>query len=93
MGSNPRVGGWFFRGLHEKYQSLNDRLIRLESTAITRESLESILDKKLDKLYDYIQKLISFSSKFSNRTRQYEYSFIAQLTNGETISVQNTLEV
>lgn len=42
---------------------------------------------------DYIQKLISFSSKFSNRTRQYEYSFVAQLTNGETISVQNTLEV
>ena len=51
------VGGWFFRGLHEKYQSLNDRLIRLEATAITRESLESILDKKLDKLYDAIQKV------------------------------------
>lgn len=41
----------------------------------------------------YIKKLVSFSSKFSNRTRQYEYSFVAQLTNGETISVQNTLEV
>lgn len=41
----------------------------------------------------YVKKLISFSSKFSNRTRQYEYSFVAQLTDGETISVQNTLEV
>ena len=51
------IGGWFFRGLHEKYQSLNDRFIRLEATAITRESLESILDKKLDKLYDAIQKV------------------------------------
>lgn len=51
------VGGWFFRGLHEKYQSLNDRLIRLEATAITRESLEAILDKKFDKLYDAIQKV------------------------------------
>lgn len=51
------IGGWFFRGLHEKYQSLNDRLIRLEATAITRESLEAILDKKFDKLYDAIQKV------------------------------------
>ncbi len=42
---------------------------------------------------NYIKKLVSFSSKFSNSTRQYEYSFVAQLTNGETISVQNTLEV
>lgn len=41
----------------------------------------------------YVKKVVSFSSKFSNRTRQYEYSFVAQLTNGETISVQNTLEV
>ena len=51
------VCGWFFRGLHEKHQTLNDRLIRLEATAITRESLESILDKKFDKLYDAIQKV------------------------------------
>ena len=36
---------------------MNDRLIRLEATAITRESLESILDKKLDKLYEAIQKV------------------------------------
>ena len=47
------IWGWFFRGLHEKYQSLNDRLIRSESTAITRESLEAILDKKFDKLWRF----------------------------------------
>ena len=44
------IGGWFFRGLHEKCQTLNDRIIRLEATSITRESLEAILDKKFDKL-------------------------------------------
>lgn len=42
---------------------------------------------------DYIQKLINFSSTFSNKTRTYNYSFVAQLKTGENISVQNTLEV
>ena len=50
------ISGWFFRGLSEKYQNLNDRLIRLESTAITRESLEAILDKKFEKFTELFDK-------------------------------------
>lgn len=50
------IGGWFFRGLHEKYEDLDRRMVRLESTAITRDGLEAILDKKLEKFYEIFEK-------------------------------------
>ena len=61
-------------------------------TRNTKNIVDSIFKQHIESR-TYVKKVVSFSSKFSNRTRQYEYSFVAQLTNGETISVQNTLEV